>query len=205
MVWLPHTYLRPGVVRRSLDPQLRRLGVSRLWTALATLVDVRHGLRRLDLVQQTVEKLRDTTTPHRPSGMRGSEGTLGWTHPRRLTGSARRPKGRRPEGQKARHEQQSTGESSAPCPQQQQQSRSSRVFCPCCRAAHLPRLAQLIVAHKVSVLPLHAVVDQLLVRLHHVSVREPPCAYQAPHSQRASLRGRMSVGRTDEGATAAQA
>ena len=65
MVWLPHTYLRPGVVRRSLDPQLRRLDVRRLWTALATLVDVRHGLRRLDLMQQTVEKLRDTTTPRR--------------------------------------------------------------------------------------------------------------------------------------------
>ena len=190
MVWLPHTYLRPGVVRRSLDPQLRRLDVSRLWAALATLVDVRHGLRRLDLVQQTVEKLRDTTTPHRPSDMRGSEGTLGWTHPRRLTGSARRPKGRRPEGQKARHEQQSRGESSAPCPQQQQQSRSSRVFCALCGhgwacvwAAHLPGLAQLIVAHKVSVLPLHAVVDQLLVRLHHVRVREPPCIPSTTQSE----------------------
>ena len=101
MVWLPHTYLRPGVVRRSLDPQLRRLDVSRLWTALATLVDVRHGLRRLDLMQQTVEKLRDTTTPHRPSDTRGSEGTLGWKHPPevdRVGQKTERQKARRPEG-----------------------------------------------------------------------------------------------------------
>ena len=101
VVWLPHTYLRPGVVRRSLDPQLRRLDVRRLWAALATLVDVRHGLRRLDLVQQTVEKLRDTTTPHRPSDMRGSEGTLGWKHPRevdRIGQKTERQKARRPEG-----------------------------------------------------------------------------------------------------------
>ena len=92
MVWLPHTYLRPGIVRRSLDPQLRRLGVSRLWTALATLVDVRHRLRRLDLMQQTVEKLRDTITPRRRQTCETS------AEVDRIGQKTERQKARRPEG-----------------------------------------------------------------------------------------------------------